>query len=1041
MKPVIGEREDDTMGRHALVWRRLAALAATTTIVAAPLAALSTPATAASAPTVTAVTPDSGPIAGGTQITVTGTGFTGATEVDFDGPSSIPGASSFDCQQQQMASSLQKPDCSYLVPEIVSDTTLVVNAPKSPNGTQQIVDIVVWDGSPPSGSSSSTSTADQFAYLAGQVTVTGVNDTTTKNASTSSAPASGAAGDTVTITGTDLTVGGTPNVYFGTSQAKTVTANPDGTLTVNPVPAVANSNSLVDVRVQVPPVATTGEFADQGGGISPATSDDTDKFAYQPTCTPAASGSAPSVVGLNPTGGPPNASENVAVIGTGFTGATAVNFGSTSAKFTFVSDCEVIAVDPTPGSGTPDVTVATSSGTSGTSSASKFTYGATPLAVSSVTPSAVPASGGSSLTVDGTGFDSSSVVVIDGVPMGGTPSSNGNQIRVSTLSALPPGSYDVQVEDGTGATSPASSADKVAFAGLPIVSGVSPNSGPLVGGTVVTVSGSQFDGVSAVKFCSQPSPPASAVCTAGTHETTTSPTSLTIASPAETSVGVYDIEVTAAGGTSTAVTQDQFAYLAPGAATVTSVTPNYGPNSGGTPVAIIGTGFTGTTGAGGVTFCNQQASPLCQNATSYKVKSDTEIDAVAPQDPSGTVSPPDTVNIIVTNPGGASTATKADQFTYQAPQGYEALPPNRILDTRSTTNNQGIPHPVPAGTPEAVTVAGTTGVPSSGVTAVALNITAVNPSGIGNLRVYPNGASTPNASALNYVAHKAVANFDTVQLPSNGKIDIYSDGASVDVLIDVVGYYTSTSGYTAQAPARIVDTRNGIGSPKPTGPLAAGHVDAFAVAGQGGVPATGATAVAMTVTAVAPNAVGNLRVFPDQGTATPKIPTTSNINYIVGQTTAAFVIMQVPSNGKIDFYSDNATIALDVDVVGYFSGSAAKVVTQTPVRIFDSRPSPIAANTVVPVTVAGKGNVPANAESVLLQVTSIGPSTGVGNLRVFPGDQSTAPTVSTINYNGGAAIANFVLVRLASNGTVNFYSDGSKVNIAVDVAGWFPNGS
>jgi len=82
---------------------------------------------------------------------------------------------------------------------------------------------------------------------------------------------------------------------------------------------------------------------------------------------------APAVTGLSPTSGP--AGTSVTITGTGFTGATGVDFGTTPAASFIppVSDTSITAVSPA-GTGVVDVTVTTSGVTSPTSSADKFTY-------------------------------------------------------------------------------------------------------------------------------------------------------------------------------------------------------------------------------------------------------------------------------------------------------------------------------------------------------------------------------------------------------------------------------------------------------------------------------------------------------------------------------------------------------------------------------------------------------------------------------------------------------------------------------------------
>ena len=84
----------------------------------------------------------------------------------------------------------------------------------------------------------------------------------------------------------------------------------------------------------------------------------------------------PTVTSVSPTSGSTTGGTSVTITGTGFTGATAVKFGSTSAgSYTISSDTQITATAPA-GSGTVDVTVTTSAGTSATSAADQFTYAA-----------------------------------------------------------------------------------------------------------------------------------------------------------------------------------------------------------------------------------------------------------------------------------------------------------------------------------------------------------------------------------------------------------------------------------------------------------------------------------------------------------------------------------------------------------------------------------------------------------------------------------------------------------------------------------------
>ena len=108
-----------------------------------------------------------------------------------------------------------------------------------------------------------------------------------------------------------------------------------------------------------------------------------DQFTYDPI---------PTVTSISPTGGPVAGGTTVTITGTGFTGVTAVKFGTAAAtSYTVVSATSITAVSPVGTAGTVDITVTTPGGTSATSAADKFTYYAIPT-VTGISPAAGPVS-------------------------------------------------------------------------------------------------------------------------------------------------------------------------------------------------------------------------------------------------------------------------------------------------------------------------------------------------------------------------------------------------------------------------------------------------------------------------------------------------------------------------------------------------------------------------------------------------------------------------------------------------------------------------
>ncbi|PKG33493.1 IPT/TIG domain-containing protein [Methanoregula sp.] len=167
---------------------------------------------------------------------------------------------------------------------------------------------------------------------------------------------------------------------------------------------------------------------------------------------------------------------------------------------------------------------------------------------------------------------------------------------------------------------------------IPTVTGIAPVNGSVVGGTEVTITGTRFTGTTAVTFDG----------TAATEFTVVSDTSITVIAPAH-AAGSVDVVVTTPRGSATGTfTYETEVIPTP---TVTGITPETGPVSGGTEVTITGTKFTGTTA---VTFDGTAA-------TEFTVVSDTSITATTPAHAAGSV------DIVVTTPGGSATGT----YTYE----------------------------------------------------------------------------------------------------------------------------------------------------------------------------------------------------------------------------------------------------------------------------------------------------------------------------------------------------------------------------------------
>jgi hypothetical protein len=135
--------------------------------------------------------------------------------------------------------------------------------------------------------------------------------------------------------------------------------------------------------------------------------------------------------------------------------------------------------------------------------------------------------------------------------------------------------------------------------------------------------------------------------------------------------------------------------------------------------------------------------------------------------------------------------------------GFQPSPnPERIVDTRNGLR------PVAAGQVLEFEVTGRAGVPVDAA-AVALNVTAVDPSGSGYLTVFPCGQPVPNASNLNYQQGQTIPNMVIAKPGVDGKVCVFTYATS-GVLVDVAGFFPAGGFQPSPNPERIVDTRNGL---------------------------------------------------------------------------------------------------------------------------------------------------------------------------------------------------------------------------------------
>ncbi|MFN8040984.1 MAG: Calx-beta domain-containing protein [Acidimicrobiales bacterium] len=242
---------------------------------------------------------------------------------------------------------------------------------------------------------------------------------------------------------------------------------------------------------------------------------------------------------------------------------------------------------------------------------------------------------------------------------------------------------------------------------------------------------------------------------------------------------------------------------------------------------------------------------------------------------------------------------------------YTALSPGRLLDSRDGTGTTATKWQ--AAQTRSVQITGQQGVPATGVSAVVLNVTVTGPTAGSHLRLFPTGTAVPNASSINFDAGQTIANGAVVKLGTGGRIDVFNNSGQVDVIADVVGYYSADGDvFTPLNPGRLLDSRDGTGTTATK--WQAAQTRSVQITGQQGVPATGVSAVVLNVTVTGPTAGSHLRLFPTGTT----LPNASSINFNGGQTVANLVVVKVGAGGKIDIFNNSGQVDVIADVVGWF---------------------------------------------------------------------------------------------------------------------------
>ncbi len=251
--------------------------------------------------------------------------------------------------------------------------------------------------------------------------------------------------------------------------------------------------------------------------------------------------------------------------------------------------------------------------------------------------------------------------------------------------------------------------------------------------------------------------------------------------------------------------------------------------------------------------------------------------------------------------------------------------------------------------------------------------------------------------------------------------------------------------FVALPPARILDTAAGVGVAarcrlSQDNYAGEGRRIDLQVTGVGGVPATGVSAVVLSLQVWSPNAPTKLLIEPT-GSAWKRLRASTTGMEVDG---LGAVTVPVGSNGRVSLTLTTGAADVTADVLGYYRAPGEGTLLfhpSDPERIVDTRASggPLAPGEARVVDVAGLGGLPQGGVAAVALTATLSAGSSKGGLTVFdPDDPPPAADVTSIRARAHSLQTNLVIARVSSVGTVTIRNDSSGTrHVRLDVAGWW----
>ena len=288
----------------------------------------------------------------------------------------------------------------------------------------------------------------------------------------------------------------------------------------------------------------------------------------------------PAVGELSPSLGTVNGGTEIVLSGFGFEAGCTVHLGTIAVDVVFDSEARVrVITPPHAGEGSVDVTIKNPTGLQHRLYGAFF-FKIPPPRVDAVSPASGSNAGGSRLTVSGADFSEGCEVTICGLPAI-VEVKSASELLLTTPAVARDGLVDLRVQNRDGQICLSEKAFRyIAPLAPPVLTTVSPAGGSVLGGLKVGLFGDDFHEDCTVRF--------GAIAAQVRFLTRKQ---LEVVVPASPTSGAVTVEITNPDGV-TAALYAAFTYEARPAPSITSVSPAFGPSTGGTKLVIEGRNFT-----------------------------------------------------------------------------------------------------------------------------------------------------------------------------------------------------------------------------------------------------------------------------------------------------------------------------------------------------------------------------------------------------------------------------------------------------------------